>query len=88
MSARPLRLIPAEPEPATETVAGLVRRACDLFLVDRAVLLSRSRKRRHVKARTWVALQLHARGWTLEEIGEVFDRDHSTVSYWLGRAKR
>lgn len=59
-----------------------------MFDVNYDELFDRSRSKRHTKARTWVAQKLRGRHWSMSDIGELFNRDHSTVSYWLGKAKR
>lgn len=87
-AARPLRLVPGDQPVVTDTVTALCRRACTDFRVEWDDMFGSSRKARVVKARTWVALQLRRLEYTVSEIGELFDRDHTTVCYWLGKAKR
>ena len=59
--------------------------------VSYSVMASKSRERNYVIARQYaiyqVYRQLHSLGYTLMEIGKLFNRDHSTVLYSVKQIK-
>jgi hypothetical protein len=50
-----------------------------ITLIDKYNLSSRSRKRELVGMRSYIMFKLRSLGLSLEAIGKLFDRDHSTV---------
>lgn len=70
-------------------VVRLVERTSELTRIPTLDLLASSRiSNRAALARSACWQVLHERGWTLRSIGEVFGRDHSTVSLMCSRSKR
>jgi chromosomal replication initiation ATPase DnaA len=62
----------------------LISRAAEVFDVDRAEILSNSRRRAAVWARQAVALVAYERGGQgmgVEAIGQALGRDHTTIVY-------
>lgn len=51
-------------------------------------LLGQSRQRKHVRARWAVWAILDAEGKSLTQIGNYFNRDHTTILHGLGRLSR
>jgi chromosomal replication initiator protein len=61
----------------------IVNEVCEVFKVDKRDLLSTTRKRDVVEAR-YIAITLILNAnpeMTLKEVGDIFNRDHSTVIY-------
>lgn len=58
---------------------ALVAEVAQIFDVTVEAIKSESRLRRLVDARSVIATLLRDRNWTLEEIGDLLQRDHSTV---------
>ena len=63
-----------------DRIEPIVMAVCEAFSIDRADLMGRSREERYSWPRmvAWYALR-EGCNWTLQEIGEAFDRDHSTI---------
>jgi len=59
----------------------VLARAAALFVVSVADLLGPRRFARLAPARQAAAWALRAHGYTVVEIGELFDRDHTTICY-------
>src|SRR5262245_48369625 len=72
-------LIPSTQANTTTTIDHLIDTAAFLFDVERRQLLSRSRSTRVVAARQAIAWTLRQRDWTLEDIGNLLGRDHTTI---------
>lgn len=70
------------------TADQLITTTAYLFQVDRAALLGRSRVARIAEARQALAWALRQSDWTLEAIGELLDRDHTTIIYAIDRIDR
>jgi len=51
-------------------------------------IMGRSRKRKFVRARQEMMSRYRAAGYTLCQIGELFDRDHSTVLHAIRMENR
>lgn len=51
-------------------------------------IVSKSRIRKVFRARIEVAKRLHARGYSSPRIGAILGHDHTTIVYYLGRARR
>ena len=72
--------------PNYHPVIRRVAKRCRVRIVD---IIGPSRQRRFVEARRQVARELRESGWfTLQEIGDILNRDHSTVMYWLQEDQR
>lgn len=59
----------------------LIKRVETLTGVNREEFLNRSRKTEAVNLRMSVSVALRKSGWGTEQVGEVLDRDHSTIIY-------
>lgn len=60
---------------------ALIKRVETLTGVNRDEFLNRSRKEKAVNLRIAVSVALRKSGWVTEDVGEVLDRDHSTIIY-------
>lgn len=54
-------------------------------IIERDNLSSPSRKRHLVHKRAHLFVQLRKAGFTLKDIGQLFNRDHSAVHYWINK---
>lgn len=54
-------------------------------IIERDDLSSPSRKRHLVHKRAHLFVQLRKAGFTLKDIGQLFNRDHSAVHYWINK---
>jgi chromosomal replication initiator protein len=70
-----------------ELVGQLIDRAAHLFNVPAAEIMSRNRRRRVTLVRYVCMAALRERhGVSLLEIGDLFDRDHTTCLYGIRKA--
>jgi len=60
---------------------ALIKRVETLTGVNREEFLSRSRKPEMVGIRIAISIALRRSGWQLTKIGEIMERDHSTILY-------
>lgn len=56
--------------------------------VTPAQIVSRCRRQKVFRARVEVARRLDARGYSTTQIGAALGHDHTTIVYYLGRAKK
>lgn len=59
----------------------LINKCCELFCVHQRDLLGDYRFRFVARARQALYLALRRRGWSYHRIGQLLNRDHSTVMY-------
>ena len=69
-----------ESQEARSTLAELLDVDPDTVL---SIVRSRSRTKPFVVVRVFLARLLYKEGWTQERIGELMDRDHSTIVHYL-----
>jgi hypothetical protein len=70
------------------TADQLITATTWLFNVERAALLGRSRVSRVVEARQALAWALRQSDWTLESIGDLLHKDHTTIMYSIKAVER
>lgn len=58
---------------------GIVSEVAAIFRIGEDCIYGQSRVRRIVDARTVIACVLRQRGWTFDQIGELLNRDHTTI---------
>lgn len=84
------RLIPIEPvfvPPPRSRIAGILKLACAMFGISKAVLIGDSRDALAVKARTYAAYRLfHELGLSKSHVGVLLHRDHSSIWHILDKA--
>lgn len=73
---------------APDVAASLMQEVADIFRCTPDAIASESRVAKLVDARTVVAAVLDSRGWTTTQIGDLLNRDHTTVCNMLVRASR
>jgi hypothetical protein len=66
----------------------LLRDVASRYSVEPAEIIARCKPRRLLAARMEIAQELARRGYSGPRIGAIMKRDHTTVSYWLGRLSR
>lgn len=71
-----------------ETVRQYAIKAGDEYLVSAREILSPCRRALVVHARNSVMRRLRDDGYSTPQIGELLDRDHSTVLHGLGRLNK
>lgn len=73
---------------APDEAASLIAEVADIFRCRPEDISSESRAAKLVDARTVVAAVLDSRGWTQTQIGDLLNRDYTTVCNMLTRASR
>lgn len=71
-----------------EYVGMLARIIAVHYGIHEDVILSTSRRQLPVLARQMIMAKCHGQGWTLEDVGAAFARDHSTVSHGIDHVER
>lgn len=66
----------------------IINEVAETYGVSPEMIVSERRSLNLVAARKDIAEMLDARGYTSPQIGRALNRDHTTVIYYLGRAKR
>lgn len=72
----------------TPQARAIIREVAATCAVAPANIFTRCRTRAAVHARIEIAKRLRARGYSMPQIGRVLNRDHTTIVYYLGGAKR
>jgi len=72
----------------TPQARAIIREVAATCAVAPANIFTRCRTRAAVHARIEIAKRLRARGYSTPQIGRVLNRDHTTIVYYLGTAKR
>ena len=65
------------------TPEQLIKEAAALFQVDQALILSESRAAPAVEVRYAIVWTLRNNGWSVEDIGALLNRDHTTITHAL-----
>lgn len=73
---------------APDEAASLMQEVSEIFRCTPEDIASESRAAKLVDARTVVAAVLDSRGWTQTQIGDLLNRDNTTVCNMLVRANR
>jgi chromosomal replication initiation ATPase DnaA len=68
-----------------ERIQRMIDEVCLRHLIDKSELLGSSRYRKAVKARRDVIVKLDAMGLSSVRIGQIVNRDHTSVLALLGR---
>lgn len=78
--------------PPTWAVRSRARHLVDIAAAGMGVkaseIMGHCRNRELVEARKWVARDLRASGYSLEQIGRALNRDHTTIMHYLKARKR
>lgn len=68
----------------TPQARAIIKEIAELRGIDPLLIVGRCRKVKVFRARVEVAKRLRARGYSSPRIGEMLNKDHSTVLYYLG----
>ena len=72
---------------APDEAASLLQEVAEIFRCTTEEITSESRVAKLVDARTVVAAVLDSRGWTQMQIGDLLNRDNTTVSNMIVRSR-
>ena len=72
----------------TPQARAIIREVAATCAVTPGNIFTRCRTRAAVHARIEIAKRLRDRGYSTPQIGRVLNRDHTTIVYYLGTAKR
>lgn len=64
-------------------VKGILEEAAESFGVTIPEILGKCRRKSKMAARRYVARELRALSWSLDEIGDLLRRDHTTILWYL-----
>ena len=70
-------------QPVYVTPSVLLDKICRAMELDRVDVTSRSRAKRLIMARAMFSYLARERGMSLSDIGDLIDRDHSCITYYL-----